>query len=56
MTKLICSNYGFDCDYVAKGEIEQTIDDFKKHTFEEHGIDYSKETLMQFVNRADDYP
>ena len=51
MTKLICSNFGFDCDYVAKGEIEQTIDDFKKHTFEEHGIDYSKEALFPLTPR-----
>jgi len=34
-------------------EIEQII---KKHTLEEHGIDYSKETLMQFITREDEYP
>ncbi len=56
MAKLRCSDYGFECDYIAEGEVEQVIDGFKKHTLEEHGIDYSKETLMQFITREDEYP
>ena len=56
MKKLRCSNYGFECKYVIEGEIEQVVNDFKKHTFEEHGIDYSKEAIMQFVTREEEYP
>ena len=56
MTKLRCSDYGFECDYIAEGEAEQVIDYFKRHTLEEHGIDYPKETVMQFVTRDNEYP
>jgi len=51
MAKLRCSDYGFECDYVSEGEMEDVIEEFGKHTDEEHGIDYSKEALMQFILR-----
>lgn len=51
MTKLKCSDYGFECDFVSEGEIEQVIEEFAKHTDDIHGIDYSKEALMQFILR-----
>ena len=38
MAKLKCGDYGFECDFVAEGEMEQVIDDFRKHTDDEHGI------------------
>ncbi len=52
MAKLVCKEYGFECDFVAEGtEISQVLQDFGKHTLEEHGIEYSKEALMQFILR-----
>ncbi len=51
MAKLKCRDYGFECDFVAEGEMEQVIDDFRKHTDDVHGIDYSKEAVMQFLLR-----
>jgi predicted small metal-binding protein len=51
MAKLRCSDYGFECDFVSEGEMEEVIEVFGKHTNEEHGIDYSKEALMQFILR-----
>ncbi len=51
MAKLKCGDYGFECDFVAEGEMEQVIDDFRKHTDDEHGRDYSKEAVMQFLLR-----
>ena len=51
MARLRCNDYGFECDFVAQGETEDVIEDFQKHTEEEHGIDYSKEALMQFIIR-----
>ena len=51
MAKLKCSDYGFECDYVTEGQIEQVIEEFGKHTEDMHGIDYSKEALMQFILR-----
>ncbi len=51
MVKLKCSDYGFECDFVSDGELETVLDDFRNHTEEEHGIDYSKEAVMQFILR-----
>jgi predicted small metal-binding protein len=51
MAKLKCSDYGFECNFVSEGEMEHVIEEFGKHTDEEHGIDYSKEALMQFILR-----
>ena len=51
MAKLRCSDYGFECDFQAEGEMEVVIQEFGKHTSEEHGIEYSKEALMQFILR-----
>jgi len=52
MAKLMCSNYGFECEFVAEGnEIEEVLDQFRDHTLEVHGIEYSKEALMQFIMR-----
>ena len=51
MAKLKCMDYGFECDFIAEGEIEDVIENFRTHTDEEHGIEYSKETLMQFLLR-----
>ncbi len=52
MAKLVCSDYGFECDFVAEGaEIEDVIKIFGEHTEEEHGIEYQKEVLQQFLLR-----
>ena len=52
MAKLVCKEYGFECDFVAEGtEISLVLLDFGKHTSDEHGIEYSKEALMQFILR-----
>jgi predicted small metal-binding protein len=51
LTKLRCSDYGFECDFEVDGEIETIIEEFGKHTEEEHGIDYPREALMQFILR-----
>jgi len=52
VAKLVCKEYGFECSFVAKGDdISDVIEKFGKHTLEEHGIEYSKEALMQFIIR-----
>lgn len=51
MVKLTCSDYGFECEFVAEGETEKVIAKFGEHTLEEHGIEYSKEAIMQFILR-----
>jgi predicted small metal-binding protein len=52
MPRLRCSDYGFDCDFVAEApEAAKVIADYGKHSEEVHGIEYSKESLMQFILR-----
>jgi len=52
MPKLVCSDYGFDCDFVAESNsTSEVIDSYGKHMSEKHGIDYPKEALMQFIMR-----
>lgn len=49
--RLCCNDYGFECEFVSEGQIEQVIEEFGKHTDEEHGIEYTKEVLMQVILR-----
>ena len=52
MARLRCQDYGFECKFVAEGIVTaQVLDEFRKHTEDEHGIEYSKEALMQFIIR-----
>lgn len=52
MVKLQCRDYGFDCDFKVEGtDTSALIANFGKHTEQEHGIEYSKESLMQFIMR-----
>ena len=51
MIKLKCEDYGFDCSFESHGDVEQVIKEFSEHTEETHGIDYSKEALMQIILR-----
>ena len=51
MVKLKCNDYGFECDFSVEGETEKVIEDFRSHTEDVHGIDYSKEAIMQFILR-----
>ena len=49
MVKAVCSDYGFDCDFICEGDLDAVIDNFGKHCTEEHGIEYEKETLTKFL-------
>jgi predicted small metal-binding protein len=52
MIKLVCRDYGFECDFVASGnDVKQVVDEYGRHSADEHGIEYSKEALMQFIIR-----
>ena len=52
MAKLCCVDYGFECAFAAESDdVAEMIDHFAKHTAEQHGIEYSKEVLMQFMLR-----
>ena len=51
MTRLVCKDYGFDCSYEIEGEVELVIDEYRKHSDKEHGIEYSTEALTQVILR-----
>jgi len=52
LPKLTCRDYGFECDFVAEAaETSEVIAAYGKHSEEVHGIEYSKESLMQFILR-----
>jgi len=52
MTKLCCVDYGFECEFVAEtGNDSELVEQFAKHTDEVHGIEYSKEALIQLIMR-----
>ena len=52
MAKLCCVDYGFECAFAAESDdVSKMIDDFAKHTSDQHGIEYSKEVLMRFMLR-----
>ena len=47
MVKVICHNYGNDCDFEVQGNIEEVAEKYNYHSKQKHGIEYSKETLEQ---------
>ena len=58
--KFVCRDYGFDCEFeTASTDVSGAIEEYSKHSSEEHGIEYSKEVLMQFIIRkgwSDEFP
>ena len=51
MPKLMCIDYGFDCDFVVEGEDDKVIQEFRIHMEEVHGIDYTVEAVKQILIR-----
>lgn len=50
--KFVCRDYGFDCEFeTVSTDVSGAIEEYSKHSSEEHGIEYSKEVLMQFIIR-----
>jgi len=50
---LRCSDYGFPCEFKTKGKPVEVINEFKSHMDDEHGIDYSKKTVLRIVLRKE---
>lgn len=51
MAKLVCGDYGFECDYVVEGDEDSVVESFREHMYTVHGIEYSKEAIVQIVMR-----
>jgi predicted small metal-binding protein len=51
-SNLACKNYGFDCNFITKGdEVEKIIEEFREHTLQEHFIDYPEGIVMKLYKR-----
>ncbi|MFB5603548.1 MAG: DUF1059 domain-containing protein [Candidatus Nitrosomaritimum aestuariumsis] len=54
MTKLRCSDYGFECNFITEGDVDTVVSEFGKHSDKEHGIEYTNEALMyQFISQKE---
>ena len=52
MVRLSCRDYGFECDFTVEGQNSHVIvEEFGTHSNDKHGIEYSKEALMQIIMR-----
>lgn len=52
MVRLSCRDYGFECDFAVEGQNSNLIvEEFGTHSSNEHGIEYSKEALLQIILR-----
>ena len=49
MAKLVCADYGYDCTFEVEGDSDEVTEKFRVHSEEDHGIEYSKETLTKFM-------
>ena len=46
MVRVTCHDYGHDCDFMITAEIDDAVEEYNKHSEEEHGIEYVKEDLQ----------
>lgn len=51
MANIRCDDYGYECNYVSHGNVEKMVFDFWEHVNNKHGIDYSKETIVESIKR-----
>ena len=50
ITKLSCKENGINCDFFAIGDdAEKVVNSFESHITITHGIDFTKESLTQFI-------
>ena len=51
LVDLRCDDYGFECDYITRGDIEKVVFEYWNHMKEEHGIEYDSETIGDSIKR-----
>ena len=49
MAKVICRDYGYDCDFFIEGDMDKVVQEFGRHIKDKHGIEYQPETLTKFL-------
>lgn len=51
MTRLKCSDYGFECHFVAAGDSDHVAHHFGRHADEVHRIEYQIEAINEIIAR-----
>lgn len=51
MVSIRCADRGFDCDYSIEGDVEKVVFAYWNHMANDHGIEYSPETLGSYVKK-----
>ena len=51
MVDVRCEDYGFDCDYSLEGDVNKVVQGFWNHMNDEHGIEYSTETICKTIKK-----
>ncbi|PBO85987.1 MAG: hypothetical protein COA77_00135 [Thaumarchaeota archaeon] len=51
MVTIRCDECGFDCEFTTTGNVEKVVFDYWDHMNNEHGIEYSPETLDEYVKK-----
>lgn len=46
---MICTDYGFECDFVIEVDSQDSLEQFGMHMAQIHGIEYQKESLMAML-------
>ena len=49
MVKMICTDYGFECNFVIEVDSQDSLEQFGMHMAQIHGIEYQKESLMTML-------
>tara|TARA_B110000014_G_C19804401_1_gene417749 strand:+ start:201 stop:371 length:171 start_codon:yes stop_codon:yes gene_type:complete len=47
MVRVVCHDYGYDCEFMVTGDVDEVVEKYNQHSEEEHGIEYVKEDLQQ---------
>jgi len=51
MVNLRCNDYGYERESLSEGEIDEVVENYRDYMNNEHGIDYSKESILEFTKR-----
>jgi len=51
-----CDEFGYDCNYIASGNVEKVVFDYWHHMNNDHGIEYAPETLERYAQKKIQIP
>ena len=51
LVDLRCDDYGFECKFITKGNVEKVVFEYWDHMKKEHGIEYDTETIGNSIKK-----